>query len=135
MQVVSHYSEIQALGAQVVAISFGTPYWAQAWLQETEAPFPLLLDPSHESYRAFGLMSSRWRALSPRTLLYYFRAMRSGEEILDSRGDIKQLGGNFIVDRDGIVRFSYASKEPVDRPEVEMLLDVLGELSTTESEN
>lgn len=125
MQVVSHYSELQALGAQVMAISFGTPYWAQVWLQETEAPFPLLLDPTHDSYRAYGLTRSRWRAFSPRTLLYYWRAARNGDEILESRGDASQLGGNFIIDRDGVVRFAYESKEPVDRPEVEELLEVM----------
>lgn len=129
MQVVSHYSEIQALGGQVVAISFGTPYWARVWLQETEAPFPLLLDPTHESYHAYGLEHSQLRAFSPKTLLYYLRAAINGEKSLGNRGDTGQLGGNFIVDAAGIVRFAYASHEPVDRPEIGTLLGTLRQLS------
>ncbi|MEZ4645062.1 MAG: hypothetical protein R3E31_20405 [Chloroflexota bacterium] len=34
MQVVSHYEEIQAYNTDVIAISFGTLYWANVWLQE-----------------------------------------------------------------------------------------------------
>jgi peroxiredoxin len=128
MQVVSHYAEIQALDAQVVAISFGTPYWARVWLQETEAPFPLLLDPTHHSYQAYGLERSRLRAYSPKTLLYYLRAAVTGEKSLGNRGDTGQLGGDFIVDAAGIMRLAYASQEPVDRPSIQTLLAVLHEL-------
>jgi len=124
-QVVPLHAELDALGVNVVAISFGIEYWARAWLQETNSPFPVLLDPEKSSYAAYGLERSFWRSWGPRTLLYYARAVLRGQKLHGNRGDTDQLGGNFIVDAGGIVRFAYESRDPTDRPSIERLLSVL----------
>lgn len=124
-QVVSRYAEIQALGAEVIAVSFGTPYWATVWLQETAAPFPLLLDPERAAYRAYGLQSSVLRSWMPKNLWYYVKAVAQGRELLGKRGDPHQLGGDFVVDARGIIRLAHPSQDPTDRPAVETLLRVL----------
>ncbi|MFQ5400003.1 MAG: AhpC/TSA family protein [Anaerolineae bacterium] len=48
-------AELTSLNTNVVLISFGTPYWAQVWREETGSPFPLLLDQERAAYRAYGL--------------------------------------------------------------------------------
>lgn len=124
-QVVTHLAEFQAAKTNVVTISFGTAYWAQLWLQETQSPFPLLLDPGREAYRAYHLQSSRWRAYSLPNLWYYAKAILRGRKLLGKRGDVDQLGGDFIIDSDGLIRFAHPSRQPTDRPEIAQLLAIL----------
>lgn len=124
-QVVPFANEINALNTNIVAVSFGTPYWANAWLEETKSPFPIWLDPEKKSYELYGMDSSALRAWGVRNLWYYVQAIAKGEQLKEHRGDTSQMGGNFIVDKDGIVRFAYPSKNPTDRPAIETLLTAL----------
>ena len=55
--------------------------------------------------------------------------MRAGRRWRGIQGDSAQLGGDFIVDADGIVRLAYRSRDPTDRPLVEQLLTVLNQLN------
>lgn len=126
-QVVAHQSEIEALHANVVTVSFGTPYWAQAWLQETRSPFPFLLDPDRISYQAYGLESSVLRSWSPANLWYYAKARRQKRETFGQRGDPHQLGGDFIIDMQGVIRLAHPSREPTDRPAIDQILRALRE--------
>ena len=124
-QFVPFYAEIEALNTTVVAVSFGTPYWAKAWLQETQAPVSVWLDPEKASYQVYGLERSVWRSWGIKNLWFYARALARGEKLQEKRGDTDQLGGNFIVDSQGIVRFAYPSRDPTDRPELEEMMAVL----------
>ncbi len=124
-QVAAHTTELAALETQVVTISFESSYWTKVWLEETHSPFPFLIDPEREAYRAYGLQASALRAWSPRTLWYYLKAAWQGRERLGKRGDTDQLGGDFIVDRQGIVRLAQPSRDPLDRPTVAQILNVL----------
>lgn len=124
-QLAPRYADIQSLGAEAVTISFGTAYWAQMWLQETASPFPFFIDPERAVYHAFGLQSSIFRSWMPQNLWYYTKAVLQGRELFGKRGDPHQLGGDFIIDGQGIVRLAHPSEEPTDRPSVERLLQVL----------
>lgn len=116
------------LGVQVLIISFGAEHWARAWLQETGSPFPLLLDPERATYQAYGLGSSFIRVWSPKVMWHYLKLRLRGHKLLPVQGDPHQLGGDVIVDAEGIVRLLHRSKDPVDRPPVEMLLAALHSL-------
>jgi peroxiredoxin len=128
-QVVSQKHDFISLKSNIVTISFGTPYWAQVWLAETQSPYPLLLDRKRTAYQAYGLERSLLRSWGWQTLSYYARALWNGEEWRGVRGDSGQLGGDFIVDSRGIVRLAYPSRNPTDRPPVEELLSVLQKLT------
>ena len=128
-QVVPLYNEINALNTNVVAVSFGTAFWARAWLTETQAPFPILLDPEKKSYRVYGLERSAWKAWGPKNLWYYAKALAQGEKLQEKRGDTDQMGGDFIVDANGIVQFAYPSKDPTDRPHMESVMTILQNLN------
>ena len=127
MQVAAHQQEFEALNTTIVTVSFGMDYWAKMWLQETQSPFPFLIDPERDAYHAFGLQSSIVRSWMPQNLWYYAKATLQGREKFGKRGDPHQLGGDFIVDSQGIVRLAHPSKEPTDRPPVNQLLAVLRE--------
>ena len=128
-QVVPFAKEIDSLNTNIVAVSFGTPYWANAWLEETQAPFPVWLDPEKQSYEVYGMTSSAIRAWGVRNLWYYAQSLAQGKELKENRGDTSQMGGNFIIDKDGVVRFAYPSKNPTDRPPIDQLLQVLKTLN------
>jgi alkyl hydroperoxide reductase subunit AhpC len=113
---VSHQAEFEAANTNVVTISFGTEYWTKVWLQETKSPFPFLMDSEKVSYRAYDLESSTLRSWSPATVWYYTKARLQGRDIPPSRGDAHQLGGDFIIDPQGIIRLSHPSADPTDRP-------------------
>jgi hypothetical protein len=133
-QVAAHTTELAALDTAVVTISFESSHWTKVWLEETQSPFPFLLDPEREAYRAYGLQTSALRAWSPRTLWYYLKAAWQGRERLGKRGDTDQLGGDFIVDRQGIVRLSQPSRDPLDRPPVNQIFKTLRQLESVKRE-
>ena len=124
-QVVPHIDAIHATNTDVLTVTFGTPYWAKVWLEETQAPMQIWLDPAKQSYETYGMTASVWASWGPKNLWYYAKALARGEKMLGNRGDTNQLGGDFIVDSNGIVRFAYPSADPTDRPPVSQLLDVL----------
>lgn len=108
-QLRQYSAELQALKTQVVVISFGSTFGAQAWLDETDARFTLLLDPSRVAYAVYGLEYSLARSWSPKVWLEYARLMLSGRKWRGIQGDSGQLGGDFIVDSNGVIRFAHRS--------------------------
>lgn len=127
-QLCQHQDELQRLNTEVLVISFGALPLARAWLEETCAPFRLLLDPEREVYHAYGLESSLLRSWNLKTVRYYVERVRAGHQWRGIQGDSSQLGGDFIVDVEGIMRLAYRSRDPTDRPPVERLLAILREL-------
>ena len=128
-QLCQQQDELEKRNTRVMIISFGTLPAVQAWMQETCARFTVLLDRERTVYTAYGLERSYWRSRNLRTRWVYFKAWLSGKETHDSHGDdTSQLGGDFIVDKKGILRFVYPSHDPTDRPPVEKLLSIVGNL-------
>ncbi len=88
--------------------------------------FEVLLDHERAVYNAYGLERSFLRSRNLQTRWYYFRAWLAGRQAHAVHGDdTSQLGGDFIVDKQGVLRFLHPSHDPTDRPAVDMLLDVL----------
>ena len=112
----------------VLIVSFSAPLFARAWLEETGAPFTLLVDPDRSVYRSYGLEASFWRTWSPRTLWYYARNWGRRPGWQGSGEDLNQLGGDFIVDRAGKLCFVHRSHDPVDRPSVDDLFAAIDRL-------
>ena len=129
-----YHNQLDALGVRVILLSFGQAWQAKLWLEETQAPFPLLLDPDRSVYRAYGLERSAAKSWHPKMLLYYLRLILKGRKLRPIQGDPNQLGGDFVLDRQGIVRFAHPSKDPADRPSIETLLRTLKSLENSPEE-
>ena len=121
-------SDFTDLGARIVTISFGPASKAPAWLEETQSPFPLLIDARRETYVAFGMRRSLSGSWNLATIRRYRQLMKEGRSWRGIQGDSLQLGGDVIVDATGFVRLLARSKTPVDRPSVESLLAVFARL-------
>lgn len=119
-------AELAALNASVLIVSFGTLPAVQRWLAETCGEFRVGIDRDRSVYTAYGLERSFWRSRSLRTRWFYFRAWLAATPTHTSQGeDLSQLGGDFIVDPSGRLRLVHPSREPVDRPSVDQIFDVL----------
>jgi peroxiredoxin len=112
----------------VTVISFGTPALAQNWIEQTRSSFQFLIDPEKKAYRAYGLESSLLRSWSPKIWFAYTRLMLQGWKWRGIQGDSRQLGGDFIVDQQGIIRMAYRSHDPTERPKIEEIIQVLDEI-------
>ncbi|MEP0806960.1 MAG: redoxin domain-containing protein [Chloroflexota bacterium] len=121
--------EFADLNTRVFIISFGTFPGVQQWMQEVCSSFTVLLDRERNVYNAYGLERSRLRSWHPRVVWIYVKRWFQRGEFYDSHGDdTTQLGGDFIVDKNGVLRLVYPSHNPVDRPPVDELLKVLASL-------
>lgn len=98
-------------------------------MNEVCGTFTVLLDRDRAVYKAYGLERSRLRSYHPRVVWIYIKRWFQRGDFYDSHGDdTSQLGGDFIVDKKGILRLVHPSHDPTDRPSVEKLLAVLKDL-------
>jgi len=126
--------EVTAAGGQVVIISFGLMEGAQRWLEDTKVSYKMLLDPERRIYHAFGLYRSVAKVWGVASLVYYAEAMVAGRPLPkpyeNVHDDTQQMGGDFIIDAQGVVRFVYPSKSNTDRPSVSAIVDELKKLQS-----
>lgn len=120
------YPELQRLGGEVLVVSFALPERVQAYLAKYPQPFAVVSDPALAAYRAFALGRARVRSLFRldvigRYLLHIFRGWLPAKK--SAGEDALQLGGDFILDAGGVLRYTHPSKEPTDRPSASELLD------------
>ena len=123
------------LQTEVVIVSFGTLPAVQEWLRETCGSFEVVLDSDRAVYKAYGLERSYWRSRTLMTRWDYFKAWLAGMQTHASHEeDTSQLGGDFIVGKDGKLYLVHPSHDPTDRPNVESLFDLLQKLQRQENE-
>jgi peroxiredoxin len=121
--------EFAELNTRVFIISFGTLPALQQWMKEVCGTFSILLDRDRVAYQSYGLERSRLRSWHPRVVWVYIKRWFQRADFYNSHGDdTSQLGGDFIVDRNGILRLVHPSHDPTDRPSVDELLNVLAKL-------
>jgi peroxiredoxin len=129
-QLCQYRDELERLNTEVLLLSFSSPGYARVWSEETCPAFRLLLDRQRTTYRTYGLQSSLLRSWSLKTVWSYVQLIRAGRKWRGIQGHSAQLGGDFIVDAEGIIRLAYRSQDPTDRPSVEVILTVLNQLNS-----
>lgn len=95
-------------------------------LRELECPFPVLVDTDRTAYARWGLRRASFREiwLDPNVWRQYAQLLGGGERLRGRGTDVRQLGGDFVVDGDG--RLLYARPQHRDdRPPVGRLLNIL----------
>lgn len=125
-----HFEEFQSRGFVVVAIAQASPAVLTQYLLKNPLPFPILSDPDRVTYRAFGLERTSWVTFfRPSVIWGYLRLMLRGTRLRTPHAgeDVRQLGGDFILNQTGDLLFTFRSPDPTARPSIAELLAVSGE--------
>jgi peroxiredoxin Q/BCP len=73
------YQDFQGQGAQILVLLHADMVSAQGYAEVTRAPFPILADPKHEVYEAFGL---------DRVFMF---STRTGSVVIDEAGKVSYI--------------------------------------------
>jgi hypothetical protein len=121
-QLCQRRAEFQGRDTDVLLVTFSSAGYANLWSQQVCPQFPLLLDGNHALYRLYGLERSLTGPWSLRALWRALKLLRAGRRWQGIRGDVTEQGGDVLVDAGGVIRYSYISRDPSDRPSVDDLL-------------
>ncbi|HVL29051.1 MAG TPA: AhpC/TSA family protein [Acidimicrobiales bacterium] len=115
--------------AEVALVTFTRPRNLRGYRGRFRLPFAVLSDEARASYRAYGLgRGPWWRVWGPATVAAYARLLRRGARLQRPTEDTSQLGGDFVVDRQGRLAYAFRSKGPADRPPVDDLVEAVARL-------
>ena len=118
------------MSARAAAISFADVRAQERYARDLHMPFPLLSDADRTAYQAYGLgHGNTWAVFGTRTIWTYVKLMARGRRFRGIQADPYQLGGDFVIDGAGVLRFAYRSREPSDRPTMERLLEAIRDAS------
>ncbi len=116
-------SGFREAGVEIVMIGPGTPAEAAAFIDELGLTDPVLTDRNRSAYRAYGLGQAPVRSLlDPRVIAGGVRAATKGFLPRTSSGNPLQLQGQFLIDRDGIIRSATRPRLMSDIPSATALL-------------
>ena len=123
MKVLHHRERIDAAGATVVAVGFDSP---ERMLRGIDFPWSVLVDSDRAAYREYGLgRAPLTYALRLGWLPGYVRKLLSGDPLKRPGLDMMQLGGDFVIDSEGIVVLAHPSEHFEDRLPVGALVSAL----------
>ena len=120
------YEEIRELGAEVVAVSFEPLHRLKEQVEDMRLTFPILSDPGLETYRAYGVRRGSFRdVFNVGAGLQFLKLLFKGRLVLAGHGDIMQLGGDFIINEEGLLKYSHPASRAQDQADVDVLLEEL----------
>ena len=113
-------------GAAVVLITFTRPRNLRGFRRRPRSPTRCSpMRPAPSTTRTDCSAWSMVASVGPELRAAYSRLFRQGRHLERPSGDTLQLGGDFVVDRDGRLAYAYRSRGPDDRPSVDDLLDAV----------
>ena len=110
----------------MVAVSFEPLHRLKGQVEDMRLTFPILSDPGLETYRAYGVRRGSFRdVFNVGAGLEFLRLLLRGRWVWGGHGDIMQLGGDFIIDEGGLLKFSHPACRSQDQAGVDILLEEL----------
>lgn len=109
----------------VVVVTFTEPERLGGYLATNDLPFPVLIDKDRAAYSSYGLArASLARVWGLRAARRYIQLFRQGgwRDLRRPVEDTRQLGGDFVVDPDGVLVYGFWGEGPDDRPSVDELI-------------
>ena len=112
------------MGLEIVVVTFEARGRAEEYVRETGLRWPLLIDRRRVLYSAYGMGRGRWLAIwGPATWWAYLQLIGRGYRLKRPTSDIRQLGGDVLVDPAGRVALHHVGEGPADRPAVAALFE------------
>lgn len=123
LQLQEQRERVESIGLQVAVVTFESEAIAKLYVEETGLAWPLLLDPERELYRAYGMTEGGWwKIFGPASWWTYIKLLFRGRSLRRPTDNVRQLGGDVLIDPQGNVQIHHVGATPADRPEVETLL-------------
>lgn len=107
----------------LVFVGSGNALMATDFREELALEVPVWVDPRRVSYTHLGFKRSLASALSPSVWKHALRAMKAGFRQKKTMGDPWQQGGVLVVQKGGVVEFSFASAEAGDHPPIDLVME------------
>ena len=119
-----HEQELSEQNVDVCVVTFDAGMMAMAYVRDTQLTWPLLVDHDRSLYEAYGMArGSWWNIYGPPAIGVYLRLLFRGRRFKPAGEDAHQLGGNVLIDPQGIVRIHYVGTGPADRLDISTLLE------------
>ena len=119
-------NRLNELKIVVKIVAFDNDFMAKAYAAATKLPWPILLDCKRELYASYGMKrGSWWDVYNPVSITNYLWMMLRGNKPGIPGDDWRQMGGDVLIDPNGIVRLHHVSNNPHDRPSVDKILETV----------
>jgi len=119
-------AEIEAAGAQLIAIGNGHAHWAEAFIEDEGVDFAVFVDPGRDAYKHFGMKRGMTSVLGPKSVKHSIRAMGNGHYQSQTRGDAFQNGGVLVIDAGGDIVYEHIESEAGDLADLDEVIAALG---------
>ena len=117
-------NEINELGMRILVVTFENNFMAQVYVNDTNLQWPILVDESRELYKGYDMLRGRWWDIyGPASWWIYAKLLFKGRKMAASDSDVNQLGGDVLIDPEGIVRIHHVGSGPADRPSVASIIE------------
>jgi peroxiredoxin len=129
VKVLKKRERLEAAGAAALFVAFDEPaLLRRTLLADIDLPYPLLVDRDRRAYAEWGLRRAPALRIwaDPRVWANYMRAAAGGLRPTRFGSDTLQLGGDFVIDRDGLIAYARPQRTD-DRPPVAVLLAAVEE--------
>jgi hypothetical protein len=118
------------LGVSVLIITFESHQSASIYAQEGKMDWPIVIDENRYLYKRYKMhRASFWDLWGLPTWWAYGKQLFKGNLPSKPTGDIRQRGGNVLLDKNGTIRLHHVGTGPADRPTVESILNRVSESS------
>lgn len=112
--------------ARIAVVTFAAPERLAAYRQHLQLPFDVVADTDRTLYRLLGAeRGSTQQVWSAGTLRMYAKLLRSGRRLSRPTEDIRQLGADAVIGRDGSLRYLSLPATPDARPPINALVAAL----------
>ncbi|MGQ0604684.1 MAG: AhpC/TSA family protein [Anaerolineales bacterium] len=129
-QLEQHQDEIRAAGLSLAAIGIGEPKHAERYCGQLAPNVTCLCNKTLEAYRAFGLKEGNALQLAGlKVLLASARTAARGITQGRNTGNTFMLGGVFVIDACGVIRFADYDEYAGDPPNFSDILAAVKQLS------
>ncbi|MBT3217952.1 MAG: hypothetical protein HN348_02595 [Proteobacteria bacterium] len=116
--------ELTRLKIDVAIVTFEADFFAQAYVTETELKWPLLVDGGRGLYNKYDMLTAGFFDVwNPSSAWAYAKEITKGNYPQVAHDDVRQRGGDVLIDPSGKVRIHHVGIGPTDRPPVSDILE------------
>jgi peroxiredoxin len=112
--------------ATIAVVTFAAPERLASYREHLRGPFAVVADVDRTLYRLLGAERGTFRQVwSLGTLRRYRQLLHQGRTLRRPTEDVRQLGADAVIGRDGVVRYLALPPTPDVRPPIRELVDAL----------